>query len=190
MNKTENPPMQTRSLKRRKKNGPPSKQLLDQHLIYDPMTGLWRRKLKTHPNWKLTGFLDATGYLCVSIYGAPYLAHRLAWLYMTGVWPESDIDHIDGDRTNNQWSNLRLASRTDNRRNAKSVRRKHLLPRGVSRSSTHSFRTRIKVHGRQIELGSYPTSAEASEVYQLAADLLHGEFAFHRSQGAANQQRT
>ena len=173
MNKTEKPPMQTRSLKRRKKNRPPSKQLLDQHLIYDPMTGLWRRKLKTHPNGKLTGFLDATGYLCVSIYGAPYLAHRLAWLYITGEWPANGIDHKDGNPSNNAFANLRDVTpriNSENQRRARSDNSNGLL--GVTNSGA-KFRAGIQISGKKLHLGSFDTPNSAHQAYLSAKRRMH-----------------
>lgn len=55
---------------------------------------------------------------------------------------------------------------------------------------TADFAQKIKINGKSKNLGTFDTPEDASEFYQLAADMLHGEFAFHRSQGAANQQRT
>jgi hypothetical protein len=59
----------------------------------------------------------AKGYKAGALWGKSYLAHRVIWLLMTGSWPEGDIDHINGIRSDNRWSNLRAVSRTENMRN-------------------------------------------------------------------------
>ena len=90
-------------------------------LDYDPKTGLfhWRidrggRKARIGA---LAGSFDATGYIQIMIDGKNYKAHRLAWLYVTGNWPIGDIDHLNGERANNRWSNLREATKSINQQN-------------------------------------------------------------------------
>tara|TARA_R100001086_G_scaffold227776_1_gene146994 strand:- start:161 stop:709 length:549 start_codon:yes stop_codon:yes gene_type:complete len=58
-------------------------------------------------------------YWVIVIFRKKYLAHRLAWLYMTGDWPVDQLDHINGDSLDNQWSNLREVSNAENGRNCK-----------------------------------------------------------------------
>ena len=55
-----------------------------------------------------------TGHIRICIMRVKYLAHRLAWLYVTGSWPSQDIDHIDGDPTNNRFANLREVTHQEN----------------------------------------------------------------------------
>jgi hypothetical protein len=62
------------------------------------------------------------GYQRVAVNQRSYLAHRVIWAMMTGAWPKEEIDHINGDRTDNRWSNLRAASRTQNARNMEKPR--------------------------------------------------------------------
>ena len=160
-------------------------------LNYYPETGSIKRVFKNKRyGQRETGFFDRNGYLLLSIDSSKYLAHRVIWLWMTGSWPDVWVDHIDGNKANNRWSNLRPATRDQNMRNARSVRRRHQLPRGVGYSSKakQSFRARLKIHGHQLELGSYPTAEEASEVYQLVAELAHGSYAYHLSQGASEKK--
>lgn len=97
------------------------------HVKYDPLTGdLFRVGVRDcHGNWsacnyKITGKTrsDKYGYYRVSINGRRYVAHQLAWLYMTGEWPDT-IDHQDGDGSNNKWENLRKTDRHGNMRNLK-----------------------------------------------------------------------
>lgn len=105
---------------------------------------------------------------------------------MTGDFPAGGLDHIDGNRANNKWSNLRDADASENMRNSATRRKVHALPRGVMRVTnqrTPSFLARIQSRRRNVNLGVYPTPEEASEVYQLAAEMLHGSFAYHLGQG-------
>jgi hypothetical protein len=55
------------------------------------------------------------GYLVSQIMDMPFRAHRVAWAIMTGAWPSDQIDHINGNRSDNRWCNLREA---DDRENA------------------------------------------------------------------------
>lgn len=93
---------------------------------------------------------------------------------MTGVWPEHEIDHRDTNGANNQWTNLREATRsinTQNIRKAKSGNTSGLL--GVTRRRT-SFIAQLCVNRRTVYLGSFPTAQEAHSVY-LAAKRRHHE---------------
>lgn len=77
-----------------------------------------------HFRWKETGKpaggLQDKGYRIIEIGGTPYYAHRLAWLYTHGVWPEADLDHINRNRDDNRIENLRDVSRSENNRNRRS----------------------------------------------------------------------
>lgn len=148
---------------------------------YDPETGLFTRK-----NGLKVGAISHHGYLRIKVDDKTYQAHRLAWLYVNGKFPEESIDHIDGDKLNNRISNLREANRSQNNQNGKAAQRKHDLPRGVGISyPSGRFKASISLGNKRRHLGTFDTPEEAGEFYQLAADLLHGEFAFHRCQGAA-----
>lgn len=90
-------------------------------LSYSPDTGLFTRAVDCGSRFKAgteSGTLS-NGYRQIQVDGKLYRAHRLAFLYMLGEYPKNDVDHIDGDRDNNKWSNLRPATRAENLRNAK-----------------------------------------------------------------------
>lgn len=101
------------------------------------------------------------------------MAHRVAWLWMTGEWPDGDIDHIDGDGHNNRWSNLRCVSRSVNALNGGAYRTNALGVRGVyhkgPRYKTRPFCAEIMVDGKKRHLGMYATIDEASAAYQAVA---------------------
>lgn len=83
---------------------------------YDPETGVFINLARPG---KPIGALTDRGYVSIAIAGRGYRAHRLAWLYMTGEWPTHQIDHIDGNRANNSFSNLRDVPGYANKQNTK-----------------------------------------------------------------------
>lgn len=106
-------------------------------------------------------------------------AHCIAWYLTHGVWAETDLDHIDGDGTNNKLNNLRLATRSQNNFN----RRKQTKPassqyKGVSYDKRHSkWHTYIRQDGKKKTIGYFATEEEAARVYDTHALLLCGEYA-------------
>lgn len=95
---------------------------LKELLSYDPDTGFFTY-LVSKKGWVRKGYragsIHCDGYRHISIGGRLWLEHRLAWLYMTGEWPEFKIDHRDGERSNNAWLNLRSATDQQNSFNQK-----------------------------------------------------------------------
>lgn len=88
-----------------------TQQRLMQKLKYDPMTGLFRWKTGKKAGQIAGAVHDKRGFLKVSIDQERHFLQRLAFLYMTGFMPNSNIEHIDGDPGNNRWSNLRVGER-------------------------------------------------------------------------------
>jgi len=90
---------------------------------YDPDTGVFKRIGRLKCNGEITscdfvGTARSThGYLQYTVKDKTYDVHRLIFLYVDGEFPECDIDHIDGNRLNNKWSNLRKVTRSENLRN-------------------------------------------------------------------------
>ena len=110
--------------------------------------------------------------------GQSYPIARIIWYWMTGNDPgELFVDHADGDATNNQWANLRLATPQQNMFNraaygtfAKGV----VFKSDANRSKPWS--ARIRINGRKVAIGAYYTHDEAAEAYRKKAAELHGEF--------------
>ena len=108
-----------RAILMRKKYRPlPSRERLKEILNYDPETGVFTRALNRR-RWKEGQIMgtESCGYVSINVDYVIYRAHRLAWMYMTGEDPQTGIDHVNGNRSDNRWSNLRLANQSQNGRN-------------------------------------------------------------------------
>lgn len=91
---------------------------LRSQLHYDPDTGIWSwlaplKHSKMKPG-DIAGRLTQAGRWQIRLAGEFYYASRLAWLYMTGDWPIDQIDHINRDRADDRWCNLREATQSQN----------------------------------------------------------------------------
>ena len=160
----------------------PSIDILKNEVSYDEKTGIFTR-LKTHPKLKykvgdVTGVLTPSGYLQISIKNKIYLAHRLAWLYVYGVVPSKNIDHIDGIKTNNSITNLRELHQKHNVENIKKAKTSNKLGvLGVSVQNKGSglkpYRSRIVVDGKEIHLGTFEKIEDAKKAYLIAKRKYH-----------------
>ena len=148
---------------------------------YDPLTGdlFWNAPRPRIRVGQKAGYLNRKGYVNLEIYGKHCAAHRLIWLYVTGSMPTKQIDHINGDKSDNRFQNLRLADNGQNRANSKSTN-KHGLKGLLHRPwlKKNPWQAQIRHNKKQIYLGCFPTKEEAHEAYCKAAKDLHGEF-FH-----------
>ncbi|MEJ0093319.1 MAG: HNH endonuclease [Methylocella sp.] len=156
---------------------------LKEVLHYDPETGLWIWREKTAPKSHIqvgdeAGDIQSNGYVRIQIDGLRYLAHRLAVFYMTGRWPEHQVDHWDLNKSNNRWSNLREATNGQNMANTSLRRDSSSSFKGVSRhSDDRKWWARIQVRGRRIYLGCFDTREDAHAAYIAAAAEHFGEYA-------------
>lgn len=159
----------------------PSVDIVRQLLSYDPATGVftWReRRGGSAIAGSIAGGLDTKRYLAISVNGKRYRAHRLAWLYMTGEWPAEQIDHRDGDRANNQWTNLRAATNSQNAHNCGKRAHNSSGVKGVHwHTQSGCWRAEIRHGGAKRHLGSFSDINAAQAAYALAAADLHGDFA-------------
>lgn len=124
---------------------------------------------------KPTGSRDTRGYVHVAVDGVAYYAHRLAWLYVTGSWPKVVIDHKDGNRSNNAFSNLRAGSHSDNAHNTRTPRKSNTSGYlGVTwDKSRGKWQAAICVKRKSIALGRFDTPEEAHAAYVAAKRKLH-----------------
>lgn len=113
------------------------------------------------------------GYIRIKIDKVLYRAHRLAWLYVTGKWPLYEVDHIDGIRSNNQWANLRDATKSQNLQNQKKACKSSQTGiLGVSKNGS-GFSAYIRVDGKQRYLGTFKTPEQAQEIYLKEKRAIH-----------------
>ena len=146
-------------------------------LDYDPETG----KFDWRNNRRKAGCLDNFGYHRIQVLGKLYKTHRLAWLHYYGEWPEQDVDHVNGVRSDNRIANLRSATKGQQSQNVASPDRKSGLPRGVSWcAKSKGYRAQIRCENKTHYLGIHPTPDAASAVYREASLRLHGEFSVFR----------
>ncbi len=151
---------------------------LREALHYEPETGIFtniiRRGRRIRPN-TIAGCLTGIGRVVIRIDGINYLAHRLAWFYMTGRWVEQ-IDHRDLDQANNRFSNLRECTGAQNRCNVRVRKHNKCGLKGVQ-AHQGRFRARISSGGKIVRREMFDTAQEAHEVYCRWAIEIHGEFA-------------
>ena len=142
---------------------------LKEVLHYSPETGEFQWKVKPSKN-RTTGCTVGTkaksGYLAICIDYRIHLAHRLAWLYVTGFYPSHNIDHIDGDKLNNRFSNLRDVPQQINLQNQRGSGLGTSLKKG-------KYRANIGLNGVTYHLGTFATQDEAHDAYLSAKRLFH-----------------
>lgn len=148
---------------------------------YSPETGLFRWRVHQGGPRKQGWFAgaDEHGYRAISVRGQLHRAHRIAWLLMTGYWPEQEIDHIDGDRSNNRWENLREVEHvinSHNQRRASTNSTTGVLGVSMGPSKKSPYLAGIRVNGKRIHLGSFPTLEAAEAAYLKAKRKLHPGF--------------
>jgi hypothetical protein len=123
----------------------------------------------------VAGTPDRKGHLQIQIEGQIYRSHRLAWLWMTGEWPNGVIDHIDGVRHNNAWANLRDATVSVNTQNMRNPMRHgtsgYLGVTFVKRRN--KFQAQIGTKQARMFLGYYETAEAAHAAYLAAKRQLH-----------------
>lgn len=154
-------------------------------LSYDPETGIFRWLKTANSNGarqgQQAGYVREDGYVEIAVANRPYRAHRIAWAFVHGEWPQHLLDHINGDRSDNRIFNLRPATRATNLQN-------QTQPRSNNRSGylgvcvatrcklsglPTAWRATIKHDGRQLHLGNFPSPLIAHAVYVKAKRYLH-----------------
>ena len=161
---------------------------LKSRITYDPITGIftWKKKKAFNKNFgyyfyktpitgKVAGYSHDTGYILISLRGKNYLAHRLAWLYMTGEWPDLYLDHKNNIKNDNRFDNLRPATHQQNMQN-------RLIPsnntsgyKGVKILQTKEG-PKFATYFKKKYLGCFLTAELAAIAYNEAAIEAYGDF--------------
>ena len=159
---------------------------------YQPDTGVFtwlhRETAGAHWNSRYPGTeagsvapRDNTTYIAIRVNRRLYLAHRLAWLYMTGEWPADEIDHIDRDGRRNEWNNIRAATSGQQKANQKLRKDSRIGLKGVrkytAKGRPRPYYATITVDGEIFFLGTFATPEEAHRAYREAASEKCGAYA-------------
>jgi hypothetical protein len=124
--------------------------------------------------------IDHYGYATISLYRKRYTAHRIAWAIIHERWPEGEIDHINGVKSDNRYANLRCVNRSESMRNMPIKRTNTSGANGVSMDKkTGKWRVNIRANGRLLHLGSFVSFADAVRARSLA-NMEHG---YHPNHG-------
>jgi hypothetical protein len=153
-------------------------QRLRELLHYEPETGIFTRikyRCARGKAGSVAGYKNAQGYVLFMVDRHMYMAHRLAWLYMTGDHPTGLIDHKDGNKSNNRFSNLRPADRTLNAQNKQKARAdsKSGLAGAYYDARWGKWFSNITYGGKRRGLGMFATAQEAHEAYIAAKRQFH-----------------
>lgn len=150
-------------------------------LNYDPATGVFtwlKRSRHTRVGW--TAGVESRGYVILSLFACSVMAHRAAFFFMTGNWPALFVDHIDRDRSNNAWENLREVTNKQNHENMPLQKNNKSGHAGVGWDSDRSkWYAHITHHQRMIHIGRYDTLEEAVASREIMRNRL---FTHHTSQ--------
>lgn len=106
-----------------------------------------------------------------------YTVSRLCWLHFYGEWPQGLVDHKDRNPSNNRINNLRDVTHTQNQQN-KAPMNIHGYKGITWRNRINNpWLAKIRVNGKRINLGSFPTKEAAAEAYKQACLKYHGDYA-------------
>ena len=139
-------------------------------LHYDSESGIFTRRITTSSRsiaGQMAGSIKKDGRIRITLDSTEYLANRLAWFYVYGVWPSNYIDHEDGNPSNNRLDNLRdvsPAGNSQNKRKATASNKSGFL--GVeTEAKRNAFRAVITVNGKKKFIGRFKTPELAHAAY-------------------------
>lgn len=151
-------------------------------LDYDPETGVFRWRETCGRRKTVAGQIagtvkKSTGYRVMKFRQKPYRANRLAWLIVTGAWPTHQVDHRNGVRSDDRWSNLRAATPSQNRANGRRRSDNASGFKGVRKTASGRWNATIQCVATKRRLGTFDTPEEAHAAYLAAAREVFGDFA-------------
>lgn len=144
-------------------------------LSYDQKTGEFRWSVNATKRvaLKRAGAYDKHGCLNIKINGRSYMAHRIAWFFSYGKWPDGLIDHINGNPSDNRIQNLRDVTASVNQQNQRNAAKRNktgllgVCPKGSK------WRAQIVLGGKKVHIGMYPTPEDAHRAYISVKRLNH-----------------
>lgn len=153
---------------------------------YNPDTGRFTRRSNGTPMEHLCG----SGYYCLNLFKRSRLAHRMAYYYMTGRLPDK-VDHIDGNRLNNEWKNLREATHAENMWNTGMITTNASGVKGVHWHKKYKkWVAEIRVNKKKHYVGSFSDLEDARLAIEARRKELHGGFFKPDGQVKAAQEKS
>lgn len=159
----------------------PDVDLILRVLRYDPENGIlyWTGAQASYLAGQPAGSVNKLGYVMIKTGGRSLAAHRLAWLFHYGLWPEVDIDHVDRNRSNNRICNLRLTSMLQNQMNSAPRRHNTHGWKGITFQPRHkAWLAQITIAGKNHNLGRYKDPRDAAAAYDRRASAEFGDYAY------------
>lgn len=139
---------------------------------YNPETGVFTDKA----TGKAAGTPTPNGYLRVQCGGRSVGLHRLAFMWMCGHWPLEQVDHVNGDPSDNRWSNLRPATARQNAQNRR-PKDANFGYKGVQQTKSGRWVASIVVNGKIQKIpGTFESAYAAHQAYRAAATRMFGQF--------------
>ena len=150
---------------------------LKELLRYDDVTGklYWKSTTSNRVSAGDEAGYESQGYRRVTVLGKRVMAHKLVWFLVTDEWPDFELDHIDLDRSNNKFSNLRKASRSENFFNKTKYATNTSGYKGVTKRK-NKWIAQIAANGKHHYLGIFDTVEEAAIAYAEGSKNFHGEY--------------
>jgi hypothetical protein len=148
-------------------------------LVYSAETGIFTWRIRVANCVQIGQFagFNSGGYLRIRVDGKYYFAHRLAWLYFYGRFPDHEIDHINRIKTDNRIANLREATVTENGYNKAFLSSNTSGYKGVTfHKRDNKWQAAARHKGKVIWLGYYDDPKDAAKAYSDYAKKIHGEF--------------
>lgn len=156
-------------------------EVLHKYFLYNPSTGALTWKISPaqciKPDKVVGSINKLSGYRLLSFNKKTYRSHRIIWALMTGYWPSNNIDHINLNRADNRWVNLREATAQENMRNKKSAKNSSSHYKGVCwHKRDKIWQSVLRIGGKNLHLGYFQNEADAAKAYNEKAKTLFGEF--------------
>lgn len=148
-------------------------------LEYSPETGVFKWRVNRQGHCKAADVAGARrhdGYIRITVDQHRVWAHRLVWLYVNGTWPLQQIDHINGNPSDNRLANLRDVSPQTNMQNERQARRRK---NGGTLLGAHwcmtwkRWKSSIITSGKLMHVGWFDTEQQAHDAYVAAKRRLH-----------------